>query len=717
MVAGRARGRPRARRRLQPPPARGHPEAQGRRSTTAGWAARTTPRPGGCAAPASRRSAAGSRAPSWRAAARWSTSASTSSTTSLFLLGNPKVVAVSASTYDLLAHRRLRRRAPTSRQDRRGRRRADVRRRGPRHGVHAPRRAAGRCSSRPAGPPTARDGDEFGITLYGTDGGAELIVDDYAPERLLRVFTDDGRHGGRHHRAGRAPAAATRPSSSSSSRRSAPGDWNRTTAPARRALAHIVDACYRSAAEQREIRLGSLTARRCSEQRGQLAADQRDGVEILVQQVLAHDPLDARVAQRRDCAATSSSAPTIHPAGGPARNAPASPPMRSVRRPARSCRSTRSRPTTTPVMSENGSGSRPAASQAGSTWSRRSRTSAWSRRRCCTRRRSSSHARARSAGLRVAPAASPRLPHRCGAIIEDAASRSGRARRSPLSGAIIEYASRCTCERRSCLHPDRVSTIGRALLRQITTGRANLSRHVNETRRFSDRAAGSATAVGRRAQPCGDPARGGAPGDRRRARRLSLSRLADAVGMSKSGLFAHSGSRRSCSWRHRRRADHLRGAGARAGHRGRRPIRPAGLRPGVRRPRRDRVFPGGCFFVAAVSELTPTPRARSATTRWGSACTGSRYSRKRSRSHRRRVRSIRPPTRRRSRSASTCSRSWATCSSWPPGTRAPSNAWVARWTPPGGARSGRRRRPSGAQNLRGGPSLTAARAPAILGAG
>src|SRR5436189_203906 len=37
-----------------------------------------------------------------------------------------------------------------------------------------------------------RDGDEFGITMYGTDGGAELIVDDYAPRGDLKVFADKG---------------------------------------------------------------------------------------------------------------------------------------------------------------------------------------------------------------------------------------------------------------------------------------------------------------------------------------------------------------------------------------------------------------------------------------------------------------------------------------------------------------------------------------------
>jgi predicted dehydrogenase len=37
-----------------------------------------------------------------------------------------------------------------------------------------------------------RAGDEFGITLYGTEGGAELIVDDYEPVGSLRIFGDEG---------------------------------------------------------------------------------------------------------------------------------------------------------------------------------------------------------------------------------------------------------------------------------------------------------------------------------------------------------------------------------------------------------------------------------------------------------------------------------------------------------------------------------------------
>ena len=35
------------------------------------------------------------------------------------------------------------------------------------------------------------DGDQFGATLYGTEGGAEWIVDDYAPVGSLKLFGDE----------------------------------------------------------------------------------------------------------------------------------------------------------------------------------------------------------------------------------------------------------------------------------------------------------------------------------------------------------------------------------------------------------------------------------------------------------------------------------------------------------------------------------------------
>jgi glucose/arabinose dehydrogenase len=76
------------------------------------------------------------------------------------------------------------------------------------------------------------------------------------------------------------------------------------------------------------------------------------------------------------CSAASSSVPTIQPGGGLGRNDAASPPIRPARRSARPRSSARSRPTSTPVMTENASGSRPASSQARATAARLWRTSA-----------------------------------------------------------------------------------------------------------------------------------------------------------------------------------------------------------------------------------------------------------------------------------------------------------------------------------------------------
>jgi AcrR family transcriptional regulator len=90
---------------------------------------------------------------------------------------------------------------------------------------------------------------------------------------------------------------------------------------------------------------------------------------------------------------------------------------------------------------------------------------------------------------------------------------------------------------------------------------------------------------------------------------LSLARLADAVGMSKSGLFAHFGSKEELQLATIDAAstifDEL-------------VIEPAGKDPaGLPRLRayvglflqhvEEAVFPGGCFFVSAMSELDAQP--------------------------------------------------------------------------------------------------------------
>jgi AcrR family transcriptional regulator len=90
---------------------------------------------------------------------------------------------------------------------------------------------------------------------------------------------------------------------------------------------------------------------------------------------------------------------------------------------------------------------------------------------------------------------------------------------------------------------------------------------------------------------------------------LSLARLADAVGMSKSGLFAHFGSKEELQ---------LATVDAASAIFERLVIAPAGEEaPGIARLRayierflahvEDGVFPGGCFFISAMSELDTHP--------------------------------------------------------------------------------------------------------------
>lgn len=90
---------------------------------------------------------------------------------------------------------------------------------------------------------------------------------------------------------------------------------------------------------------------------------------------------------------------------------------------------------------------------------------------------------------------------------------------------------------------------------------------------------------------------------------LSLAHLADAVGMSKSGLFAHFRSKEELQ---------LATVEAASAIFDEQVIGPAGAaRPGVARLRayverflghvEEGVFPGGCFFVSAVSELDTHP--------------------------------------------------------------------------------------------------------------
>ncbi len=87
------------------------------------------------------------------------------------------------------------------------------------------------------------------------EGGAELIVEDYAPSGSLRIFTDDdgapvetrlSAPPGRGHEAVVEQFLAKVRS----------GRWHEHDGSGAVQLARILDGCYRSAAERREIRLG-----------------------------------------------------------------------------------------------------------------------------------------------------------------------------------------------------------------------------------------------------------------------------------------------------------------------------------------------------------------------------------------------------------------------------------------------------------------------------
>ncbi len=104
------------------------------------------------------------------------------------------------------------------------------------------------------------EGDEFGFILYGTEGGAEVRVVDYAPTTDVALY------------AGSADAVSDRvlPGGEPAGHRGVVDDFVQTvrtpaawaasdgSIAARRAA--IIDACYRSAAEGREVPLAEIQA-------------------------------------------------------------------------------------------------------------------------------------------------------------------------------------------------------------------------------------------------------------------------------------------------------------------------------------------------------------------------------------------------------------------------------------------------------------------------
>ena len=170
---------------------------------------------------------------------------------SLFLLGYPTVTAVSASTYDLLASAGFGFSHESTKTSVAGSWGFDVEDLAT---VFMRLEDGGTLLVEASWAAHRSDGDEFGITLYGTGGGAELIVEDYAPSGALRIFTDDDGVPA-ETRLTAPPGGGHRVVVDQFLAKIRSGRWDEHDGSAALPLARIIDACYRSAADQREIRL------------------------------------------------------------------------------------------------------------------------------------------------------------------------------------------------------------------------------------------------------------------------------------------------------------------------------------------------------------------------------------------------------------------------------------------------------------------------------
>jgi predicted dehydrogenase len=168
----------------------------------------------------------------------------------LFLLGNPAVASVSASTYDLLGTNGFGGATDgDSKSGADGDGKFDVEDLAT---VFMRLDDGGTLLLEASWAAHRADGDQFGATLFGTEGGAEWTVDDYAEVGSLKVFGDDegtataeslsAPPGGKHDAVVAEFVETVRS-----------GEWEGHDGSGAADLARVVDACYRSARERREI--------------------------------------------------------------------------------------------------------------------------------------------------------------------------------------------------------------------------------------------------------------------------------------------------------------------------------------------------------------------------------------------------------------------------------------------------------------------------------
>jgi predicted dehydrogenase len=166
----------------------------------------------------------------------------------LYLLGQPSVETVSASTYDLLGTNGFGS-SPSMAKTSAGVDRFDVE---DLASAFLRLSDGGTLLVESSWAAHRQSYDEFGITLFGTEGGADLRVVDMEPIGTLKLFTEEA-----------GAAAETRLSASAGRGHDAVVERfleavrNGGSADGRLAadLARVVDACYRSARERREVTL------------------------------------------------------------------------------------------------------------------------------------------------------------------------------------------------------------------------------------------------------------------------------------------------------------------------------------------------------------------------------------------------------------------------------------------------------------------------------